>query len=208
MPKQNDNFFVKFIVFLVIVILAIVTIVYFMEKPVGDGDVDNPQVVNPIGEDEGNEKVDNEEVEEIDNIDEENLNNNGDVGNEAVLDYPNRRYIETHVEMCDDVKFTCEDFEVKFSDETGCGCELTKEYIEEQARLEEERNNQPEPELPPEEEMPEEIGEDNPDEEMTVCTMEYAPVCGLVDGEYQTFGNDCMAEAAGVTEYTEGECAE
>jgi len=28
-------------------------------------------------------------------------------------------------------------------------------------------------------------------EEMTMCTMEYRPVCGIIDGELQTFGNQC-----------------
>lgn len=34
-------------------------------------------------------------------------------------------------------------------------------------------------------------------EEMTICTMEYAPVCGKKDWEYTTYSNNCMREAAG-----------
>ncbi|MCS6983050.1 MAG: Kazal-type serine protease inhibitor family protein [Candidatus Absconditabacterales bacterium] len=29
------------------------------------------------------------------------------------------------------------------------------------------------------------------DEEITMCTMEYRPVCGMIDGQVQTFGNQC-----------------
>jgi Kazal-type serine protease inhibitor domain len=36
-----------------------------------------------------------------------------------------------------------------------------------------------------------------------ICTEQYDPVCGC---NQQTYGNSCMAECDGITDYTPGKC--
>lgn len=55
----------------------------------------------------------------------------------------------------------------------------------------------------------EKSGDDCIDESLinedAVCTMQYDPVCGC-NGE--TYGNECQAVNAGVTEYKKGPCGD
>lgn len=205
MSEANKSF-TKVIIISVIMVLVIAVLLYLLPmafKNESNGSIVNVNPIDKIMEKITNvEEDDGEILEEIqdDNIeyDESEEAEKEEEMNEKRDSYGNiRRYLESTVEICESDEFIlpCEEFEFEFSDETGCGCELTKEQI----LLEEEMLKQME-EMEDvensEEEMPEPIA----------CTMEYAPVCGELDGELQTFGNDCMAEASGVLDYTEGEC--
>lgn len=45
-------------------------------------------------------------------------------------------------------------------------------------------------------------------EDTIMCTMEYAPVCGVKDGVYRTYGNNCTLGAEKATFVHQGECRE
>ena len=42
----------------------------------------------------------------------------------------------------------------------------------------------------------------------SVCTEQYAPVCGRHDGRTATYPNACFARAAGATVVADGPCAD
>ncbi|MDD3646409.1 MAG: Kazal-type serine protease inhibitor family protein [Candidatus Gracilibacteria bacterium] len=46
------------------------------------------------------------------------------------------------------------------------------------------------------------------EQQVTVCTMEYAPMCGEKDGAKKTYSNKCMLNAAGAKYLYSGECGE
>ena len=46
------------------------------------------------------------------------------------------------------------------------------------------------------------------EEKPTVCTMEYAPVCGKKDNVYKTYSNKCMLNADGAYYKYYGKCKE
>ena len=200
--QKTDNFFIKLVVVLVVSIFILVTVVYFMQN-----DWKLPNRINNWSFQKRSvieEQVDDIQIEEEENNEEE-MNAKRDT-------YAYRRYIESHVDICESEGFdlSCEETETKFSDETGCGCELTKEAIAEEEEIRkqmEELENGIDEDMLEEEVEEVELGyEHDVEVDPIVCTMEYAPVCGMLDGEYQTFGNDCMAEGSGIYDYTEGEC--
>jgi len=39
-----------------------------------------------------------------------------------------------------------------------------------------------------------------------ICTREYAPVCGQLSNQTQTFANRCLMKYAGATWVSDGEC--
>ncbi|MBI3434172.1 MAG: hypothetical protein HY056_03715 [Proteobacteria bacterium] len=45
------------------------------------------------------------------------------------------------------------------------------------------------------------------DQRPTVCTEQYAPVCGRVGGISKTYSNQCFARAAGAQVTAQGPCA-
>ncbi len=49
-------------------------------------------------------------------------------------------------------------------------------------------------------------GSSNDGDRPTFCTLQYAPVCGQLNGEIKTYGNTCQLNAAGAQWLYEGEC--
>lgn len=107
---------------------------------------------------------------------------------EPSCDYENSKqtYIGKSADECSRIRFTCEQGKEYFSDDCGCGCQT----VEKQAC-------------------------DPAGPMMTICTMEYKPVCGWFKESIQcirypcaqTFSNGCGAcQDENVAYWTDGEC--
>jgi hypothetical protein len=46
----------------------------------------------------------------------------------------------------------------------------------------------------------------NAQDRTVVCTLEYNPVCGMVDGKSKNYSNRCFAKADGATNIKDGQC--
>ncbi|HEB47290.1 MAG TPA: hypothetical protein ENI22_02365 [Candidatus Pacearchaeota archaeon] len=105
-----------------------------------------------------------------------------------------RQYVGYSVEECLTISILCTPDREYFSDETGCGCELKKEVLEERVNCTDESRN------------------------ADACIEIYQPVCGWFDSgkvvcvKYPcavTFSNSCFAcMDKTILYYTEGECPE
>tara|TARA_Y100000310_G_scaffold302635_1_gene340136 strand:- start:2334 stop:2768 length:435 start_codon:yes stop_codon:yes gene_type:complete len=101
-----------------------------------------------------------------------------------------RKYIGKNQEVCSKIQFQCESSREAFSDNCGCGCELTQDETKTFCK-EEQRNKD-------------------------ACIEIYQPVCGWYDSEKiqcikypcaTTFSNSCFScSDENVLYYTEGEC--
>lgn len=102
-------------------------------------------------------------------------------------DNPTKSYVRKSVDECARIRFMCAEGKEYFSDDCGCGCQSA----------------------------PAQHACDPAGSSMTLCTMEYAPVCGWYKENIQcikypcaqTFSNDCAAcQNEHVAHWTDGEC--
>ena len=151
MSEANKSF-TKVIIISVIMVLIIAGLLYLLPMAFKNESSSPIINVNPIDKrmDKINNKKEENEIDEIALEEGIMIDNARPVGEEGNTEeemnkkresFIYRRYLESSVKLCESEEFVlhCEDFEFEFSDETGCGCELTEERIveEEKMRIEE-----------------------------------------------------------------------